>query len=138
MRQIISYSLLIIFFAIGCQEPTSTNENNKVIFQTSNNSFFTTDSIMVSIENKTYSNFEVFLKCGEYLEMYYQKKENDSWSDHLWFSWMSLKCISTPETIIEHNNFQFIIPSNEINENGTYRLVLANNTNIVSNSFEVK
>ena len=62
--------------------------------------------------------------------MYYQKKENDSW--------MSLKCISTPVTIKGLNNFQFLIPSNEINENGTYRLVLANDTTIVSNSFELK
>jgi len=138
MKLMISYSLLIIFFVIGCQEPISTNENNGIVLQTTNNSFFTTDSIKVLIENKTYSNFEIALRCGSSLEMYYQKKENDSWSNYLWFSWMSLKCVSVIETIRGHNNFEFIIPSNEISASGIYRLVLANDTSIVSKSFEVK
>jgi len=123
---------------MGCQDPISTDEGNGIVLQTTNNSFFTTDSIKVLIENKTYSNFEITLRCGSFLEMYYQKKENDSWSNYLWFSWMSLKCVSDIETIKGHNNFQFMIPSNEINASGTYRLVLANDTSIVSNSFEVK
>jgi len=138
MKLMISYSLLLIFSAIACQEPISTYENDGVVLQTANNVFFATDSIKVLIENKTYFNFEIALRCGSYLEMYYQKKENDSWSNYLWFSWMSLKCITVIDTIKGHNNFEFIIPSNEINESGTYRLVLANDTSIVSKSFEVK
>ncbi len=70
--------------------------------------------------------------------MYYQKKENSSWSNYLWFSWMSLRCPSTMEEIKSYTVFQYKIPNNEINENGTYILVLANDTSIVSNSFEVK
>ena len=137
MKSIISYSLLIIFFALGCQEPVSS-DNNQIVFRTKSNSYLTTDSIAVFIENDMNSNYEIALRCGSYLEIYYQKKDNGSWSNYLWFSWMSLKCVSVPDTIKGHNNFQFIIPSNEINENGTYRLVLANDNSIISNSFEVK
>ena len=138
MKKIFYCVLFVILFTVGCKDSISTNENNEIVFQTVNNSFSTTDSIKVLIENKTYADFEVFLKCGGYLEMYYQKKENNSWSSHLWFSWMSLKCLSTTEKIKGNNIFQYIIPFNEINENGTYRLVLANDTSIVSNSFVIK
>ena len=138
MKKIFFYFLFVILFTIGCNDLVSTFENDEIVFKTLGNSFSTTDSIKVLIENKTHSDFDIFLRCGGYLEMYYQKKENDSWSNYLWFSWMSLKCVSVLETIKGYNNFQFIIPSDEINESGTYRLVLANDTTIVSNSFEVK
>lgn len=138
MKTIIFSVLFIIFFTVGCKDSISTNDNSEIVFQTVNNFFTNADSIKVLIENKTNSEFEVFLKCSGDLEMYYQKKENDSWSNYVWFSWMSLKCISTPEKIKGYNVFQYIIPFNEINENGTYRLVLANDTSVVSNSFEIK
>ena len=129
---------MIIFFSIGCQEPLSTTENNRVVFHTSDNSYFTTDSIQVLIENNTHSKFEIALRCGSYLEMYYQRKEKNNWSEKFWFSWMSLKCISLITAIKENHDFQFIIPDNEIDSIGIYRLILANDTSIVSNSFEIK
>ena len=138
MKVIISCSLLIIFFASCCKVQLSTADNNRVVFHTVKKTFFTTDSIETLIENNSDSNFDIIIRCGSYLEMYYQKKENDTWSENLWFSWMSLACRSTPETIEKNSNFQFIIPSNEINASGTYRLILANDTSLVSNSFEIK
>lgn len=138
MRVVISYGLLLIFFAIGCGEPLSTTENNRIVFETQTNSYFTTDSITVFIENNTSSKFEIALRCGAYLEMYYQKKGNSTWSEYLWFSWMSLKCPTTFEAVEENNSFKFTIPSQEIDVSGTYRLILANDTSIVSNSFEVE
>jgi hypothetical protein len=138
MKTIIFSVLFIIFFTVGCKDSISTNDSNQIVFHTKSNSYITTDSITVLIENNTNSKFEFFLKCGENLEMYYQKKENELWSNSLWFSWMSLECVSIPETINVNNYFQFSIPSNEIIEVGTYRLLIANDTNIVSNSFEIK
>ncbi|MBU0558970.1 MAG: hypothetical protein KKG93_05225 [Bacteroidetes bacterium] len=138
MKRIFFFVLFVISFTVGCKDSISTNNNNEIVLQTVNNSFAKTDSIKILIENKTYSDFEVFLKCGGFLEMYYQKKENNAWSNYLWFSWMSLKCLSTIEKIKGYSVFQYTIPINEITENGTYRLALANDTTIVSNSFEVK
>ena len=137
MKLMISWSLLIIFFSIGCEGPLSTIENNRIIFRTTSNSYFTTDSIKVFIKNNTLSDFKIALRCG-YLEMYYQKKENNTWSNNLWFSWMSLACFTTINTIKKYNAFEFTIPSDEIDVSGTYRLILANDTLIVSNSFEVR
>jgi len=138
MKLMISWSLLIIFFSIGCEGPLSTIENNRIIFRTTSNSYFTTDSIKVFIKNNTLSDFKIALRCGGYLEMYYQKKENNTWSNNLWFSWMSLTCFTTINTIKKYNAFEFTIPSDEIDVSGTYRLILANDTLIVSNSFEVR
>ena len=129
--------LILLFLTFSCKDPISS-DNNQINFRTGNNSYLTTDSIKVFIENDMNSDFEIFLRCGSYLEMYYQKKDNDSWSKNLWFSWMSLKCISVLEKIKRHDTFEFIIPSKEIGTNGTYRLILANDTSIVSNSFEIK
>ena len=138
MKVIIYCGLLIIFFASCCKVQLSTSYNDHVVFHITDNSFLTTDSIEILIENNSDTNFVIILRCGSYPEMYYQKKDNDTWSENLWFSWMSLTCLSTPETIEKNKNFQFIIPSNEINTSGTYRLILANDTSIVSDSFEIK
>ena len=138
MKSMIPYSLLIIFVAIGCEEPLSTKGNNQIVFHTTDNSYFTTDSVKVFIKNNTLSDFKIALRCGGYLEMYYQKKENNTWSNNLWFSWMSLTCFTTINTIKKYNAFEFTIPSDEIDVSGTYRLILANDTLIVSNSFEVR
>ena len=130
-------SLFLFFVIVSCESPTST-DNDQIIFHTVGNSFSTTDSIKVVIENRTNSNYNIALRCGIHLEMYYQKKVNDSWSEDLWFSWMTLKCSSVINTIKEDNVFQFIIPSEEISVSGTYRLILANDTLVISNSFEIK
>jgi hypothetical protein len=138
MRITIYPCLFLIFFIIGCEEPLSTNENNQIIFRTTGNSYFITDSVKVFIKNNTLSDFEIALRCGGYLEMYYQRKENNTWSNNLWFSWMSLLCFTAIDTIKKDNTFEFTIPPDEIDISGTYRLMLANDTLIVSNSFEVK
>lgn len=138
MRIVIYFCLFLIFFVIGCEEPLSTTENNRILFRTTKNSYFTTDSINVFVKNNTFSDFEIALRCGGYLEMYFQKKENDTWSKNLWFSWMSLRCYTAIDTLKKDNTFEFTIPSDEIDIGGTYRLLLANDTSIVSNSFEVK
>ena len=130
-------SLFLFFVIVSCESPTST-DYDQIIFRTVENSFVITDSIKVVIENRTNSNYNIALRCGIHLEMYYQKKENDSWSEDLWFSWMTLKCSSVLNTIKEDNVFQFVIPSEEIGISGTYRLILANDTSVISNSFEIK
>jgi hypothetical protein len=137
MKKTIYISLLVILIAIGCEDPLATN-NNEIVFHTTSNFYSTTDSITVIIENNTCCNFEIALRCGEYLEMYYQKRENNAWSDNIWFTWMTLKCLTFLDTIKSDNNFQFVIPADEIKISGTYRLILANNTSVISNSFEIK
>jgi hypothetical protein len=138
LRIVISYSLLLIFLVVGCEEPLSTGVNGKISFYTSSNYYSTIDSIQVFIENHTQSNLNIGLRCGKYLEMYYQKKEDSTWSKYLWFSWMSMRCVTIIDTIGNNSIYKFSIPSNEINSYGTYRLILANDTAIVSNSFEIK
>ena len=138
MRIVIYFGLLLILFVLGCEGPLSTTENNKIVFYTSSNSYSITDSIPVFIENHTQSNFQIGLRCGGYLEMYYQKEEDSTWSKYLWFSWMNMRCATFNDTIGSNSIYKFTIPSDEINTYGTYRLILVNDTSIVSNSFKIK
>jgi len=138
MRIVIYHCILLIFFVVGCEEPLSTTEDNQVVFHTSSNAYSSIDSIQVFLENNTRNNFEIFLRCGRYLEMYYQKKEDSTWSKNLWFSWMSLKCNTAIYIIEEYKSYKFVIPSDQINAKGTYRLILTNDTLIVSNSFVIQ
>ena len=58
--------------------------------------------------------------------MYYSKiKKMTLWSNYLWFSWMSLNEFLSKKQSKGIIIFNYIIPSNEINENRTYRLYLA-------------
>lgn len=137
MKNIFLYGLFFISLILGCSDSISSNENNEIIFHTSSNYFSSKDSIIVLIENKTNSDFKIALRCGSFLEMYYQKKNNDSWSKNLEFSWMTLKCASINKTIKEKEYYQFTIPQNEIDSSGTFRLILSNDFSIKSNSFEI-
>ncbi len=137
MRAALYFSSFVLFVFLSCESPTSTDDN-QIIFRTVENSFSTTDSIKVIVENRTNSDYKIALRCGYYLEMYYQKRENNIWSKNLWFSWMASKCYSVLYTIKEDNSFQFIIPFEEIGIRGTYRLILATDTLMISNSFEIK
>jgi len=51
---------------------------------------------------------------------------------------MSLKCPSIKNMIVPNSIYNFTIESKTINLPGTYRLLLANDTTIISNIFEIK
>ena len=137
MKTKIGSLVFILLFFWGCDSPTSTNNVGEVRLNSLGNSFNTSDSIAVVIENTTSSNFNVVTRGG-FLEMYYQKKQNKKWSNKIWFPWMSLKCPSIEDTIVPNSIYNFTIESKTINLPGTYRLLLANDTTIISNIFEIK
>lgn len=94
------------------------------------------DTIYLKIDNTTDTNFEIALRCGQFLEMFYQKKENNNWSDALFFSYMYLKCPTFIDTIKSNDSFQSLIKVDLFETTGTFRLVL--NNSVSSNSFEIK
>jgi len=81
----IYYDLLLVLLVVGCQDSVSMTENNRIVFYTSSNSYSSTDSIQVIIENHTQSDFGIGLRCGRYIEMSYQKKEDSTWSQNFRF-----------------------------------------------------
>lgn len=132
----ITVVLLSLSF-ISCEEPTSTiNKYNKIVFSTENNSFAKTDSIKISLANKSDSDFIIGLRCGEYLEMVYQRRKKGVWSGNINFWYMTLRCPTIVDSIQSQSIFHYSIEPESFDSSGTYRLLIGNT--IVSNSFEIK
>jgi len=138
MKTIIHVLLLVLIF-ISCEDPTSnTNNSNPIIFQTVGNSFTTADSIHVIIKNNSDSNLLIGMRCGYLLEMSYQRKEKDVWSDNLYFLHNTYPkgCATRVDSIKAHSAFYYNILPETFDTIGTYRLIL--NDSIISNSFNIQ
>jgi hypothetical protein len=144
--KIIFPSILLSLIIIGCQDPSTTeNSLNQIKLQTNKSSYSKLDSINIVLDNKSNSDILIGLRCGNYLEMFYQKKEINVWSDNLWFWYMSLRCATVIDTIRQSSVFNYSIKSEIFDSTGTYRLVLEyykqiEDTKIIkySNSFEIQ
>jgi len=141
----------IIFFSIlifSCEKnPTSTNTSLGKISITTDNNFYTqSDSLLIFINNKSGHDIILGYRCSyQNLEMYFQKKENDTWSENQWFGYMSLKCMTILKKINEDKTIKHSILASEFKTIGTFRLVVPchipeKDTTIVaiSNVFEIK
>ena len=118
-------SALLFLVAFGCKSPTTTdNLLDQVIFQTDQISYTKSDSINIDLENKSYFDIEIGLRCGLYLEMFYQKKENNIWSDDLQLWDGTLRCPTIADTLQPNNSINLFIKSEKFNSTGTFRLGL--------------
>lgn len=144
--KILFSAFILLLIIVNCQDPTSTEDSlNKISFLTDKTSYTILDSINIVLENRSNSDIKIGLRCGNYLEMFYQKKEDNVWSDNLWFWWMSLKCTTVIDTIRQNSVFNYSIKSEIFDSTGTYRLVLEyykqiEDTKIIkySNSFKIQ
>ncbi len=134
---------LIIICFISCTSPTETE--NQLIFKTDLPSYSNTDSIKVKLGNGTTDDIVIGLRCGIYLEMFYQKKVDSVWTDNLIFTYMTLKCASIPDTLKANSVYRYTMSPTDFDSTGIYRLVLNYNYVrkslagvIYSNSFEIK
>ena len=97
------------------------------------------------INNKSNFDIVLFLKCGAFLEMSYQKKENNVWSDNSWFWYTSARCLTLPDTLKVDGTFNYSIASEMFESTGEFRLLLDyydpiedKVVNVYSNAFEIK
>ena len=111
----------------------------------SKSSYTESDTIKLSILNKTDSDIVIARRCGFYLEMSYQKAENGNWSENkeLWYK--ELMCPTQLYTIKPHEKYNFSLPSAIFNSTGSFRLLISfkvssENTNqtITSVPFEIR
>ena len=77
--------------------------------------------------------------------MFYQKKENNDWSENLWLGYMSLRCLTVLDTIQANSTFTHSLPADTFGSTGTFRLIVevhkpATNCRetIISNSFKIE
>ena len=146
MKTFFAYALLLLLIICCQKESTDINDSrDQINFLTDKPIYTVSDSINLNLENKSTVNITIGLRCGFYLEMYYQKKENGYWSDNLWFGYMSLRCVTELDTIQANNTFAHSIPANIFNSTGTFRLLVEvhkpmmnNSETIISNSFEIE
>ena len=137
----------LLFLNIACCQQTATRNNstNPVDFKTDKTSYSDSDSLNITIENKSIPEIVIGLRCDRYLEIFYQKKENKIWTDNLEFWYMSLGCKTNADTLESNSFFNHKLDSKIFESTGTYRLVLdyynpAENKSgtVYSNSFEIK
>ena len=128
---------------ISPQDTEKTSSPLAVSF--SKASYTQSDTIKLSILNKTDSDIVIARRCGFYLEMSYQKAENGNWSENKELWYMELMCPTQLYTIKPHEKYHFSVPSAMFNSKGSFRLIVSftvskENTNqtITSVPFEIR
>ena len=144
MKILIS-SLILALIIFGCEkEPSNMDLSEQIKLSTDKSSYSKTDSIQLFLENNSDSDIMIGLRCGEYLELAYQMKENDHWSVDKHFWYMQLDCMTVPDTIKANSIYTYSMPVMFFDTTGTYRLLvpyyvmdLDSSMTVISNSFEV-
>ena len=136
MKFFVSF-LFFTFFIMYCSNQVTNSEvsNNQVSFFTDRQSYSENDTIIVTIDNESDSTLMIGLRCGGTLEMFYQKMENNNWSDNMYFYYMTLRCPTIMDSVLSNEKFSQPFLSSIFDSSGTYRLVL--NETIFSNSFTI-
>jgi len=137
----------ILLLVVGCADQSTdpVTSSEQLRFSTDRTSYAASDTIRLSLDNNSQSDITVGLRCGWYLEMFYQKRENEVWSGDLWFPYMSLRCMSIPETVSMNTAFGHSLPAEIFYSTGTFRLTVTVNLErtdtslrVASNSFEIR
>jgi len=122
-----------------------TNPSDEITFSTDRLSYAESDTIHLSLKNNSAVDITSGLRCGAYLEMFYQKREIEKWSDNLWFWYMSLRCPTHLNTIKAKTTFAHSIPAAILDSTGTFRLLVTfhslqpdSSLTLVSNVFQIK
>jgi hypothetical protein len=140
-------SIFLLVSMSSCrQQPTAAGERSEPIqFYTERNSYTQADSIRLHIRNGSNGDLVVGRRCDLYLEMFYQKKDNQSWGDSLWPAFMSFRCTTVLDTILLNSTFSNSIPVEMFAAPGNFRLLTSvyiiqsdTSLSVISNSFEIK
>lgn len=144
-------SVLVMFLFFGCQKNSTgiNNSESQIRLTTNKSSYVQSDTIKVTLRNNSDENI-VFETRSGCMIMYYQKYQNDSWSDILYFYCSSLRGPSIADTLRPNASFIQTMPPNIFDSTGTFRLVVKlilpnrmaakpdNEPKIFSNSFTIK
>jgi hypothetical protein len=144
--KIIFLSIILLFFILSCGNLTKTqNSSNQLDIRTDKTYYSISDSIKIILENSTEIEILLRFRCKTYLEISYQKKNLDSWSDNLDFWYMSLGCLTSIDTLKPNSIFNYSMKSGIFDSTGMYRLMLnyydpVEKTNGIkySNAFEIR
>ncbi len=143
MKIIVLFTLLIL--AVNTCEKQPAGGTDSVAFSTDKQVYSLRDTISLQLKNTTAYDLVVGFRCGKYLEMSYQKKEGDKWSDNLLFGYMSLRCLTKMDTIRGNTDFTYGMPAELVGSAGTFRLLIPVQSlqlnkadTLLSNEFDIK
>lgn len=142
-----SFCILLLISVLSCQDQFA--EKNKlsgpISFSTDSQSYMKSDTINLTLQNDSNDYITIGLRCGRYLEMSYQKKENSRWSDKLSFEYMSLRCPTMLDTVQEKGAFTELLPASRFDSEGTFRLMVKiykppadSSETLISNPFRIE
>jgi hypothetical protein len=140
---VLSTALVLI---VGCKDQgvSTSVSSDQIRFSTDRLSYAESDTLKLLLANNSLSDINVGLRCGIYLEMFYQRSDNHSWGDTLWFPYMSFRCLTQLDTVGTKTTFLHSVPAQIFYATGTFRLVVrvyspktGTVLEIASNPFEV-
>jgi hypothetical protein len=144
----LTFILPLCFFQYtGCKDhPTEMNApSEQISFSTEKYSYSTSDTVNLFLKNGSKLDISVGMRCGVYLEMYYQQKDKDNWGDTLWFPYMTFRCLTQLESVAANTTFTHSLPAQNFYSTGTFRLLLRGHFvqqdsafTVVSNTFEIR
>jgi hypothetical protein len=140
--------LLFTLILTGCDtaESPATPFPEGISLKTDNDSYNKGDSIVICLKNNTSSVLDIGFRCSyKNLEMFYQQKENDKWSENKWFGYMNLRCMTIQGKVNKYSQLEHTFSSEEFISSGTFRLLVPcyvpdidSSIVVISNSFEIK
>jgi len=116
--------VILVLSLTSCLFHPNTH-SSQIQIQTDQRDYAPNDSITLKVANDSTVNYNVGLRCGEYLEMYFQRQKNGEWSEKQRFWYMSLKCYTKLDALLPGESYQTIIPADWLKGSGTFRLDLA-------------
>ena len=134
-RRFLIYGLTpAIIIILGCCTDPNTNDV-LVDLSTTRSHYLSSDTISIWIDNDSGDSFNFGLRCGGYLEMFYQQKVDGEWSEDQWFFYMSYLCPTLVDSVQTGEYFEYRLPAAWFEELGTFRLSLGE---LYSNQFKIE
>ncbi|RMF58444.1 MAG: hypothetical protein D6748_08700 [Calditrichaeota bacterium] len=118
--------VFISILLLSCQKEKSvlTSQGGDIYFSTDKETYSPSDTLLLTLTNNSENDIEIALRCGLYLEMFYQQKLDGSWSENLWFPFMSLRCPTLTDTVQAMSLYTYPFPADMFDSTGVYRLLL--------------
>jgi len=128
-------SQIVIAISVpGCSTEPSA-DNSAVSLVTTRSNYFTSDTVQVKIINESPDTYSFGLRCGEYLEMFYQQKIDVEWSEDKWLFYMSYLCPTLIDSIQTGEDFTYNLPAEWFEEVGTFQISIGE---LYSNKFRIE
>ncbi len=100
------------------------NPSNPLVLTFNDKTYTSSDTISLSIINNSNADINISLRCGRYLEMSYQQKDNGQWSENRELWYMMLKCMTQMHTLKSGDKYDFSLPADKFGSTGSFRLLV--------------